>query len=132
MLVVSCCNGAELLEFVEEALHEVAQPVDPTRENERAFAIGLRRNVRPGLPLGGFGPNGVGVIALVGQQDVPFAERFHQGISFGAVSDLAPGQAQIDRTSIGVDERVDLARKPATGTSHATIVSIPFFPVAAC
>lgn len=29
-------------------------------------------------------------------------------------------------------ERVDFARKPAAGTSHASIVSIPFFPVAAC
>jgi hypothetical protein len=27
---------------------------------------------------------------------------------------------------------VDFAREPAAGTSHATIVSIPFFPVAAC
>jgi hypothetical protein len=27
---------------------------------------------------------------------------------------------------------VDFAREPTAGTSHATIVSIPFFPVAAC
>ncbi|SBW12941.1 hypothetical protein KL86APRO_30432 [uncultured Alphaproteobacteria bacterium] len=34
--------------------------------------------------------------------------------------------------TFGVDEGMDFACKPAAGTSHAAIVSIPLFPVAAC
>jgi IS5 family transposase len=36
------------------------------------------------------------------------------------------------RAALGVNERVDLAGQAAAGTSHPAIVSIPFFPVAAC
>ena len=49
-----------------------------------------------------------------------------------ALSDLAGRQMQCDGTPLGIDEGADLAGRAAAGTSHAAIVSIPLFPVAAC
>ena len=43
--------------------------------------------------------------------------------------DLPGGQTQGDGTGFRIDERVDFAGEPPTGTSHATIVKSPFFPV---
>lgn len=107
-------------------------PIDPARKHEGALTITLRRDVGPGLSLGGLSPNGIRVTTLVGQQDVPLAKLIRQRVGFGTIGDLSTSQTQIDRATFGIDERVDFARKPAAGTSHATIVSIPFFPVAAC
>lgn len=117
---------------VEEAFHEIALPIDPVGKGEAAFAVGLRRDVGPGFPFGRLGADGVAVVAPVGQQDVACAEVLDQRFGLGAVGDLAPGQAEGDGPAFGVDERVDLAREPATGTFHAAIISTPFFPVAAC
>lgn len=69
---------------------------------------------------------------LVGQQDVSLAKLVGQRVSLAAVGDLSTGQAQGDGAPFGIDERMDLARKPAAGMSHAAIVAIPLFPVAAC
>jgi hypothetical protein len=87
-------------------------------------------DIRPSLLLCRFCTDGVAVIALVGKQDITFAERLDQGFSFLAVGNLASCQAEVDGATFRIDERVDLAGEPATGTSHATIVSTPFFPVA--
>jgi len=131
-LVVPCRDSPELFDPVEEAFDEVPLPIDPPGESEAALAVGLRRDVCPSLPLGGLGANDVTVVALVGQQDVAFAKTIDQGFGLGAIGDLTGSQAEGDGPPFGVDERVDLAGEAAAGTSHATIVSIPLFPVAAC
>ncbi len=130
--VVARCYATELFDPVEEALDEVSLPIKPGREDEACLAIGLRRDIGPSFSFGRLCPDGVAVIAFVGQQDVALAEIVRQGIGLGAVGDLPSGQAKLDGTTFGVDERMDLAREPATRTSHASIVSIPLFPVAAC
>lgn len=131
-LVVSSCDATELFDPIEETLYEVALPVNPLREDEGALAVCLRRDVGPSLSFSSLGPNGVGIIALVGQQDISLVELVRQRVSLGAVGDLAAGQTEGNGTPFRVDERVDFACKPAAGTSHASVVSIPFFPVAAC
>ena len=131
-LVISGCDSSELFDLVEESFNEVPLPIDPARKHERALAVCLRRDVGPGLSLGRLGADCVGVITLIGKQDITFAEVVCQCIGFSAVSNLAAGQTERDWPTFGIDERVDFAREPAAGTSHATIVSIPFFPVAAC
>lgn len=92
----------------------------------------LRRNIGPGLSRGSPGPDSIAVISLVGQQDVSFTQFVCQRVGLGAVSNLSAGQTQVDGAPFAVDERVDFARKSAAGTSHAAIISAPFFPVAAC
>src|SRR5690606_13320732 len=123
-LVIPGCDASKLLDPIEEPFHEIALPIDPAREHEGTLAITFRWDVGPGFSLGGLGPNGVRVIALAGQEDAPFAKLIRQRVSFGTVGNLSASQTQIDRATFGIDERVDFARKPAAGTSHATIVSI--------
>lgn len=106
--------------------------IDPAGEHEGAFPVCLRRNIGPGLSLGGLSPDGIAVISLVGQQDISFTQFVRQRVGLGTVGDLPTGQTKVDGATFGIDERVDFARKSAAGTSHAAIISIPFFPVAAC
>lgn len=69
---------------------------------------------------------------FVGQQHIAFSQGLVQGLGFGAVGNLAAGQAQEDGAALRIDEGMDFAGETAAGTSHATIVSSPLFPVAAC
>lgn len=117
---------------VEEPLHQIALPVDPTAEGESLFAVGLRWDVGPSLPFSCLCPDSVAIIALVGKENVALAEVFGQCVGLSAIGNLAAGQAKVDGSAFRIDKRVDFAREPATGTSHATIVCIPLFPVAAC
>lgn len=48
-----------------------------------------------------------------------------------AVMALPSGQAQPDRKTLPVDDRVDFGREAASGTTE-TMISIPLFAVAAC
>lgn len=130
--VVSGGDSSELLDLVEEPFDEVALPIDPGREDESPLAVGFGWNVGPGLPLGGFGADGVAVIAFVGQQNGPVTKVLCQGVSLGAIGNLSGGQAQVDGAAFRINERVDFAGEAPTGTSHAAIVSSPFFPVAPC
>ncbi|KEY04831.1 hypothetical protein IL59_0207715 [Brucella suis bv. 4 str. 40] len=67
-------------------------PIDPARKHERALAIALRWDVGPGLSLGGLSPNGIRVIPLVGQQDVPLTKLIRQRVGFGTIGDLSTSQ----------------------------------------
>ncbi len=132
MLVVASCDASELFDPVEEPFHEVALPIDPAREDEGCLAVGFWRDVGPGLSLGRLCPDSVAVVALVRQQDVALAEAVCQRVGLGAVGDLARGQAEVDGAACRIDEGMDLAGKAPARTSHAAIVCIPLFPVAAC
>lgn len=82
----------------------------------------------PSFALGDCDADCVGVIALVGKHNVTLAEDLEQRLGFLAIGDLTGAQAQVDGAPFGIDERLDLGDQTATGTSHATIVSIPFSP----
>lgn len=92
-LVVARCDASEVFDPVEEPLHEVSLPVDPAGEREASLSACLRRDIGPSPSRGRLRPDGIAVIALVGQQDVAFAEVFRKRISLGAVGDLTAGQA---------------------------------------
>ena len=122
-----------MLDPVEEPLDQISLAIDPGGKGEATFAVGFRRDVGPGFVLLGLFPDGVAVIALVGQQGDAFVENaIQQGLGLDAVVDLPRRQPQDDGTAFRIDERVDFAGETATGTSHAAIVGIPFFPVAPC
>lgn len=58
-----------------------------------------------------------------------FASRW---FCHAAIMGLACCECEADRSTIGSDNCVDFGGQAATGTSHAAIVLIPLFPVAAC
>ena len=55
----------------------------------------------------------IGVIALVGMQDVAVWKAFDQRRASGAIRDLAAGEHEGERTALSVGQRVDFYRAPA-------------------
>lgn len=51
-LVVACCDGPEVLEFIKEALNEVALAIESEVARQRNCAAGMGRNDRSDLPIG--------------------------------------------------------------------------------
>jgi len=76
--------------------------------------------------------NGVAVVGAIREQDRIWPESVEHGDGGLAVMGLSGRQDEIDGPAFGIDKRVDLGRKSAAGTSHATIVMVPLFAVAAC
>jgi hypothetical protein len=87
-LVVSSGDAAKPLEPVEEPLHEVSLPMVPAGKGEGALALRFRRDVGPSLARR-LGAKDVGVVTLVGKQDVARAESLGQGLRSLAIGDLA-------------------------------------------
>jgi len=132
VLVEARRDGPEMLELVEEALDAVAQPVDGRAERRRVGAMIERADVGIGSPVRDPGAQRVAVVAAIGEQDAVRPERTQHVLATLSVVRLAFGQLQRDGEPVAVDERVDLGRKPAAGTSHAT-AEPPFLPpLAAC
>ncbi len=77
-------------------------------------------------------PDAISIVSFVSKQRAAFFDARHETFSLRAISNLTTRQAKIDRTAFCINNCVDFACEAAPGTSHATIVGIPFFPVASC
>ena len=110
----------------------IALAVHPPRERKAALAIGFGRDVGPGVSLRHGLSQIIGIVTTVGQQYMAALYVDSQCFRLRAVRNLPTRQAEFDRSACGIDECMDLTREAAAVTSHAAIVSIPFFPVAPC
>jgi hypothetical protein len=87
--VVARGNSAKVLEFIEEALDEVAFAVKREVASPRGLAVGLRGNHRGNLPLGKGVDQRIGIVGLVTDQSLwidPRKQRLRA--SQGAVRDV--------------------------------------------
>ena len=132
MLVEAGGDGAKVLDPVEEALDAVAQPVDAFVERGRVVAMVERADVGVGALGLYLSAQGIAVVAAIGEQDRLRRQCAKHILAALSVVRLALGQLDADRQTVRVDERVDLGRKPAAGTSHATTMAAFFSPLAAC
>lgn len=73
----------------------------------------------------------VAVVSLVSEEGATLRHRAKQRISLFAIARLPFGQVQLDRQTPAIDQRMDLGRQAAAGTSHAAIW-VPLFRVAPC
>ena len=132
MLVEAGRDGAKMLDAVEEPLDAIAMLVDARAESGRIGAMVERPNVRQRAGVGDFRPEPLAVITAIGQQDAVWAKQSEHVLAGLSVVRLPLGQLEEDREPVRVDNRVDLGRKPAAGTSHATTMAAFFSPLAAC
>src|SRR6202011_2932977 len=122
---------AEVLELTEEALDLIAFAIEGFAE------AGLPLAVRPGWDVGhgtlAFDQvtDGVAVIRLVAQHDRVRLESVEERQRSGCVVRLTCRQAEPDRETLPVDDRMDLGRETAPGATE-TMISTPLFAVAAC
>ena len=132
MLVVAGCNGAVVLDPIEEPLDLVAELVDAGTEGRRIDAMVEWTDVGIGTAIRDLGAQGVAVVAAICQQDAvrpKCAEHFDAG---RAVVRLSLGYLQRDRETVAVNDCMNLGRKPTAGTAHATTSTAFFSPLAAC
>ena len=132
MLVEAGGDGSKMLDAVEEPLDAVAIFVDARAEGWRIDAMIERPNVRQRAGARDLRPERIAVVAVIGEQNAVAAKQFEHGLAGLAVVRLPLGQLEEDRQAVRVDDRVDLGRKPAAGTSHATTTAAFFSPLAAC
>ena len=132
MLIEAGCDGAVMFDFVEEPLDPVAAFVDAFAERGGIDAMIEWANIR-GRPLRrNLGPERIAVVGTIGEQDTVARQRSEHVLAAATIVRLAFRQFERDREPERVDESVDLGRKPAAGTSHAT-AEPPFLPpFAAC
>ena len=130
-LVVTCCDASELLGLIEEPFDEVARLVEERAEADRVLAVGLWWDVGPCLPLGYGIAQGVGIIALVGEQHRALRQFRDQVHSGSDVTHLFCREHQLDRPAFRVDKSMDFGCQPASRSTE-TMISIPLFAVAPC
>ena len=115
-LVVSCRDGAKVLEFIEEALDEISFAVEREIASPRHLAIGFWRNHRGDPSLSQSVDQRIGVVSLVAKQG-GWIGAADQWLRTSQVVGLSRCQHQFDRIAQGIDERVDLGRQSAAGSA---------------
>ena len=121
-----------MLDPVEEALDPVAQLVGSRTECWRIDAVADGTDIRIRTLIGDQGPQRIGIVATVGEQQAVFSKPAQHIVSARAVVSLAFRQLDVDREPVRIDESVDFGREPAAGTAHATASAAFFSPFAAC
>jgi hypothetical protein len=119
-LVVACCDGSEVLEFVEEALNEVALAIESEVAWQRNRAAGMGRNDRSNLPIGEGFDEDIGVIGLVTDQG-RWIGIFEQRLCTSEVAGLAWRKHQLDGIAQGIDERVNFGAQSATRSADGLL-----------
>lgn len=114
ILFVSRGYGAVVLDFAEEAFDCVAQFV------ERGVEDGMSDPIRHGLDIGHdaalfhCGAQDVGVVGPVGKQDLASLQTVEHISGAASVVGLTRRDLEQDRQTVGIDQRMDLGRQPAS------------------
>lgn len=132
IFIIARGDTSIVFELAEEAFDPIALAIDPGAKGKAVLAAAFGGNICPGLPLPCQVSQGVGVIGLVGQQDGALAHLLQHRFRHAAIMGLPGGQIETDRQSVRIDNSMNFCGQAATGTSHAAIVLIPLFAVAAC
>ena len=130
MLVEASGDAAELFEFAEEPLDQVAPPVEPGFDGALDADASLRGNMRSAAAPVDEIDKGPAVVAAIcnqrrGWQPVD-QERRH-----GLVRGLPRRENKADRQAVLIDHRMDLRAQSATRTAKG-VIRAPLFPPAAC
>jgi len=120
--VVARGDGAELFEFAEEVLDQVARLVEVAVEitaratmfagRDHGCFSGARQ--RPDDPL-------IGIKGLVGDQQIGGHLR-QQSIGSGQIVGLSRGQEEAQRIAECIDQRVDFRAQPALAAANCLVV----------
>ncbi len=113
MLLVSCCDGPVVFDFIEESLDSVAQFVEAGVEGQ--FADPLRHEPYVGQDTARchFSVQGIGVIGTISKQNISCAQTVEHIGGAASIMSLAWRDLEQDRQAIGIDQRVDLGGQPS-------------------
>jgi len=115
-LVVACGDGAEMCEFVEEALDEIALAIEREVATARRLPVGFRRNHRGNVaPAEGFDQR-IGVECLVTKQRL-WIGRIEQRLGASQIVGLPGREHHRDGIAERIDQDVDFGGQSAAGSS---------------
>ena len=110
--VIAGGDGTKVLEFVEEALDEVALAIEREITTARRLAVGLGRNHRRDVAPFECVDEGVGVEGLVAKQR-PWIDRFQQRLRASQIVRLSGREHHLDGIAERIDQGVDFGGQPA-------------------
>src|ERR1700730_4134201 len=111
-LVVTCGDGAEVLEQIEEALDQIAFTIECEVPLPLDVSVGLGRNDRSDSTLGESFDERIGVISFVANQGL-WVGVLDQRFRASKIMILAWCKHQFDRIAQSVDKRMYLGRQSA-------------------
>ena len=128
--IVSGCDPTEVLEPAEHPFDGVAVPVEVRREAVLPDPVGFGRDVRRGAFFLDFPAHGIGVIALVGMNQIGLRYLIEQGVGGDAIGNLAAGQQERDGAAVLVGQGMDFGRASAARAADRLAALPPFPPEA--
>jgi len=129
--VVSCGDGPEVFEFVEEALDEVALSIERGIDAALDLSGSQGRDMRGGAMGLDQVEDSLGVVASVGHGVARRRQAVEQGGDAGHIGRLAGAEQEADRQAPGLHNGMDFGRQSAARPADGT-VRPPFFDPAAC
>jgi hypothetical protein len=105
-----------VLEFVEEALDQVALAIEREVAIPRRFAIGFWGNHWGDSSLSEDIDQRIGVVSLVAQQGT-WIGAVDQLLRTSQIVGLSRGEQQFDRIAQGIDEGMDFGRQSSAGSA---------------
>lgn len=111
-LVVARGDGTKVLEFVEEALDQVALAIEREITAARHLAVDLGRNHRRDVASLERFDEGVSVESLVAKQR-PWLDIFQQRLRTSQIVRLTGREHHLDRVAKRIDQNVDFGRQSA-------------------
>jgi hypothetical protein len=105
-----------VLEFVEEALDEVAFAIEREIASPLGLSVGLWWDDRSDSSLGQGVDKRIGVVGLVADQGI-WMGGFDQRLGTSQIVGLTGREHQVDRIAEGIDERVDFGGQSAAGSA---------------
>jgi hypothetical protein len=111
-LIITCGDGTEVFELIEEAFDQVTFTVEREIARSWGLAVGLGRNDRSDPAVGEGVDEAVGVVSLVAEQCLRIGV-FDQWHGASQIMSLAWREHQLDRIAQGVHERVDFGGQSA-------------------
>jgi len=130
-LVISCGDGAELFELVEESFDEVALAIQGKVRVSRLGTVGLGWNDGHNPPLFKCVDQGVCIIGFIGQERLGF-DLIEQRPGLADIGGLARCERQRNRIAKGIDDGMDLGCQPAAGPANGLILPFFFWAPALC
>lgn len=129
--VVSGCDTAELLEAIEESLHEVSCLVAVPVDFALGVAIASRRDDRFGTGGLDDADQGIAVVTFVGD-DSTSRDCLNQGSTLRDIGNLAGRQDQANWVAKGIDTSMNLGSQPAPRATDRLIARVFLGAPAAC
>ncbi len=110
--VVARGDGSKVLEFIEEALDEIAFAIEREIAIPLDLAVGLRRDNGGDFPLVQRVYKRIGVEGLVAEQGIRL-DVFNQRLRANEIMSLTWREHYLDGITQGIDERVDFGAQSA-------------------